>query len=250
MNSKKSKCVFITGASRGIGAGIARRLAADGLSVAVGYNSNKDTADEIVNEILSASGVAISIPLNVESRDSIKKAVALLQRKFGIVDVLVNNAAIAQEKPFLEITDNDWDHMLGVNLRGPFALIQEVLPQMLDQGYGRIVNISSIGGQWGGINQIHYASAKAGLIGLTRSIAKTFSSNGVTCNAVAPGLVATEMSAAELNTEAGKEKVKNIPCGRLGLVEEVAGAVSYLVGPDGGYVTGQTLNLNGGMYFG
>lgn len=244
------KCAFITGAAGGIGSAITMRLASDGFAVAVGYQSNSSVAKQLVKEIEQGNGSAIAVQLDVASRSSCQQALRRIRSELGAVKVLINNAGVSQEKPFLTITESDWDYMLGINLRGPYSLIQETLPDMIEGGFGRIVNITSIGGQWGGINQIHYATAKAGLIGLTRSIAKTFSGNGITCNAIAPGLVATEMSAAELNTEAGKEKVKNIPCGRLGFTEEIAGAVAYLTGPDGGYVTGQTLNLNGGMYFG
>jgi len=245
-----SKVALVTGGSGGIGAAICYRLASDGFIVAVAYSSSESKAQAVAERIVRDGGKAFPIHLDLKHRDSILSAVERILKEHEKIEILVNNGAFSQEKSFLDIDDDDWDQMLAINLRGPFALCQEVLPKMLENRFGRIVNIVSIGGQWGGINQIHYATAKAGLIGLTRSIAKTFSGNGITCNAIAPGLVATEMSAAELKTDAGKEKVKNIPCGRLGLVEEVAGAVSYLVGPDGSYVTGQTLNLNGGMYFG
>src|SRR6185295_246459 len=164
--------------------------------------------------------------------------------------VLVNNAAIAQEKPFLEISEDDWDRMFAVNLRGPFACAQEVLPDMLRQGWGRIVNISSIGGQWGGVLQVHYACAKAGLNNLTRSLAKLYSGQGVTTNTVAAGLVATSMIANELDTPAGREKVRAIPAGRIATPDEIAGIVAFLASDEAAYITGQTINANGGMYFG
>lgn len=244
------RIALVTGASRGIGAAIARRLAADGIIVAVGYRQGSTAAAAVVAEITAGSGCAISQAIDVADRASIRAALGAIGEQQGPVDILINNAAIAQEKPFLTISDDDWDTMLATNLRGPFACSQEVLPGMLERGWGRIVNIVSIGGQWGGINQIHYASAKAGLIGLTRSLAKTFSQQGITCNAVSPGLVATEMTAAELDSPVGREKARQIPVGRIGTAEEIAAAVAYLVGPDGNYVSGQTLNVNGGMYFG
>jgi NAD(P)-dependent dehydrogenase (short-subunit alcohol dehydrogenase family) len=194
--------------------------------------------------------VAHAVEIRNESRQSIKDAIHWITKIMGSVDILINNAAIAQEKPFLTLTDDDWDQMLNINLKGAFMATQEVLPSMIDKQWGRIINISSIGGQWGGMNQIHYATAKAGLIGLTRSIAKVYSAHNITCNAIAPGLIATDMSEAELNTPAGQEKVKNIPRKKLGTVDDIGEAALYLSSDQANYVTGQTLNLNGGMYFG
>ena len=248
--SLKDKVALVTGGSRGIGHGIAKKLAECGCTVALSYVRNKEMAQKSVRDITSLGARAIAVPLAVEDRNSIRKALGIIKTELGRINVLVNNAAIAQEKPFESVTDDDWDRVLGINLRGPFACTQEVLPDMLAIGWGRIINISSIGGQWGGFNQVHYAAAKAGLINLTRSMAKIYSHTGITCNAIAPGLIATDMSAAELETEAGKEKVKNIPAGRLGNIEEVAATVAFLCTDGASYITGQTLNLNGGMYFG
>lgn len=240
---------LVTGGSRGIGAKIAERLAIDGYVVFLGFNKDSIGAKRVEETIRSKGGCAHAIHLDISSRKSVRKAISQINKR-GALEVLVNNAAIAQEKPFMQITDEDWDKMLKINLGGVFICTQEVIPEMLKGKFGRIVNITSIGGQWGGINQIHYASSKAGLIGLTKSIAKTFAKDGITCNAIAPGLVSTDMSANELNTDAGKLKVAQIPLGRLGSAEEIAAAVSFLVGPGGGYITGQTINVNGGMYFG
>ena len=174
----------------------------------------------------------------------------IYERFSSPVNILVNNGAIAQEKPFQQLTDQDWERMLAINLRGPFACIQEVLPQMLEQQWGRIVNVVSIGGQWGGANQVHYAAAKAGLINLTRSMAKLYSCKGITSNAVSPGLVQTDMTRTELSTKAGRAKVASIPVGRIGTSYEVAAAVKFLCSDEASYITGQTINVNGGMYFG
>lgn len=248
MSERDSRIVFVTGASRGIGRGIAGRFLEAGFRVAVGYcNHPVDTEDFAPYP----SERILPVQVDVHSRNSLQEAMGAIRDYFaGDVDILVNNAAMAQEKPFLEITDNDWDHMMAVNLRGPFVAIQEALPAMRQKGWGRIINISSIGGQWGGFNQVHYAAAKAGLINLTRSVAKLFSAEGITCNAVAPGLVATDMVAKELSSEAGLKKVQGIPAGRIGTVEEVASAVCYLASDEASYITGQTINVNGGMYFG
>ena len=247
---KNNKVALITGGSRGIGKCIADRLATCGHAVALTYNQNRELAEDAVQSVVSSGGQATAIYLSVEERQSIKNAISKVQTQLGAISILVNNAAMAQEKPFETITDEDWDKILGTNLRGPFACTQEVLPDMLAAGWGRIINISSIGGQWGGFNQVHYAAAKAGLINFTRSIAKIYSHTGITCNAIAPGLIDTDMSAEEMDTEAGKEKIRNIPTGRLGSVEEVAATVSFLCSQEASYLTGQTLNLNGGMYFG
>ncbi len=248
--SLKGKVALVTGGSRGIGLGIARGLAECGCAVALTYVRNKEMAEKSIQDMAAFGALAIAVHLVVEERQSVQKAMKTVSSELGSVNILVNNAAIAQEKPFETITDEDWDLVLATNLRGPFACIQEVLPDMLASGWGRIINISSIGGQWGGLNQVHYAAAKAGLINLTRSMAKIYSHKGITCNAIAPGLIATDMSTAELETEAGKEKVKHIPASRLGNVEEVAATVAFLCTDGASYITGQTLNLNGGMYFG
>jgi NAD(P)-dependent dehydrogenase (short-subunit alcohol dehydrogenase family) len=244
------RVALVTGASRGIGAAIAAGLAAHGIKVVVGYLSNPALAESVAAQIRANGGEAITERIDVSDRASIRAAIDSVSCSFGPVDILVNNAAIAQEKPFLTITDEDWDQMLGANLRGPFACTQEVLPGMIERGWGRVVNIVSIGGQWGGVNQIHYASAKAGLIGLTRSLAKTFSAKGVTVNAVSPGLIETDMIRNELATPEGQKKAAAIPAGRVGHVDEVAKTVAFLVLPGSDYVTGQTINVNGGMYFG
>lgn len=246
----KNKVALVSGGSRGIGQGIAKELAACGYQVALTYLQNRDLAEDVVQSISISGGRAIAVHMAVEERQSVQKAINIVKSELGSINILVNNAAIAQEKQFKSITDDDWNQVLAINLRGPFACTQEVLSDMLADGWGRIVNISSIGGQWGGFNQVHYAAAKAGLINFTQSMAKIYSHAGITCNAIAPGLITTDMAAGELNTEAGKEKVKNIPAGRVGTVEEVAAAVSFLCTDEAAYITGQTLNLNGGMYFG
>ena len=245
-----SKLALVTGASRGIGAAIALALAKNNIKVILGYKSNRELAVKIQEKIKLNDGYAEIVEIDINERVKVKKAISFINDNFGPIDILVNNAAIAQEIPFLEISDHHWDQMLGSNLRGPFICTQEVLPHMLNNQWGRVVNIVSIGGQWGGINQIHYASSKSGLIGLTKSLAKTFSKHGITFNAVSPGLIETDMTINELNSQQGKQKINLIPIGRVGLAEEVASAVAFLVNPGSEYITGQTINVNGGMYFG
>lgn len=245
-----SKLALVTGASRGIGAAIALALAEKKIKVILGYKSNQELAVNIQEKIKLNGGCAEIVEIDINERVKVKKAISFINENYGPIDILVNNAAIAQEIPFLEISDQDWDQMLGSNLRGPFICTQEVLPHMLKNQWGRVVNIVSIGGQWGGVNQIHYASSKSGLIGLTKSLAKTFSKHGITFNAVSPGLIETDMTINELNSHQGKQKIDLIPVGRVGLAEEVASAVAFLVVPGSEYITGQTINVNGGMYFG
>jgi len=244
----RGKTAIVTGSSRGIGRSIADTLIQSGASVVVTYNKNKKMAEEIIKK--DKSGKSIALQLEISNRASIRTAKKTVLDTFNSIDILINNAAIAQEKPFDTITDEDWDRMMSVNLRGPFAFSQEVLPHMIKQNWGRIVNISSIGGIWGGFNQVHYASAKAGLINLTKSLAKIYSKDEITVNAVAPGLVATDMSKNELNTRAGKKKVESTPIGRIANLEEVSNVVLFLCSNEASYITGQTINVNGGMYFG
>jgi len=244
------KIALVTGGSRGIGRGIAIALSDAGANVALTYKINQDLAEQVVEAITTRGGNAIAIQMTVEDRTDVRRVGAEVRNSLGSIGILVNNAAIAQEKSFDTITDADWEHMMAVNLRGPFVCSQEVLPDMLKRGWGRIINISSIGGQWGGFNQVHYAAAKAGLISLTRSLARIYSKQKITANAVAPGLVLTDMSAREVGSEAGQEKVRNIPVGRMATIEEVTQVVVFLASDAASYITGQTINVNGGMYFG
>jgi acetoacetyl-CoA reductase/3-oxoacyl-[acyl-carrier protein] reductase len=238
-----NKLVFVTGASQGIGKIIAQTFLKNNYHVVCGYNSTAINEENTQNKL--------SVKVNISDRKSIQNAIKKAEEYFNkSIDIVINNAAIAQEKPFLDITDEDWQNMLDVNLQGAFRTTQELLPNMIEKKWGRIINITSIGGQWGGYNQVHYAASKAALISFTQSIAKIYSKEGVTSNAIAIGLVATDMSQNELKTEAGKAKVQNIPMGRLGTKEEIAKIALFLASDDASYITGQTINANGGMYFG
>ncbi|MFA5771228.1 MAG: 3-oxoacyl-ACP reductase family protein [Thermoplasmata archaeon] len=246
----EERTALVTGGSRGIGRAIAIALAKEGINVALTYNTNKEKAVAVVKEIESKGSRAICIKLDQKSRGDIHKVIEEVHKNFGKLNILVNNAALTQEKPFETINDEDWGNMMAVNLRGPFIFCQEAIPDMIGQGWGRIINICSIGGQWGGVNQVHYAIAKAGLINLTKSLARIYSKNGVTSNAVSPGLVDTDMIVAEMTTPAGREKVRSIPIGRIATAEEIANVVVFLASEKASYITGQTINVNGGLYFG
>jgi len=240
------KLAFVTGASRGIGKAIAESLIKAQYQVAVGYNSHKYFADQIIDGSISAFAVHI----DVSDSDSINQAMAFTEKHYGKIDILINNAGISQQKPFPELTDADWERMLSVNLLGAVRCTRCVLPKMIDNQYGRIINISSIGGQWGGVFQVHYAASKAGLINFTKSMARIYSQQGITCNAIAPGLIETDMIAEEMQDESAQKRIESIPAARLGRVQEVASAVLYLLSDEAAYITGQTININGGMYFG
>lgn len=245
------RVALVTGGSRGIGAAVSRALARAGATVALTYHSNADIAAATVADIEQAGGRALALPLSIAERASVRAAIAEVHAAFGPITVLVNNAGIAKRQAFLDISDADWDNVLGINLRGAMACCQEVLPDMQAAHFGRIINVSSIGGQWGGVHQVHYAAAKAGLISLTRSLARIYSKDGITSNALAPGLVDTDMIKPELaDADAVARALAQVPVGRIATPDEIAAAVVYLSGPDAGYITGQTLNINGGMYFG
>lgn len=241
----EKKLVFVTGGSGGIGENICKLLTESGFDVVVGYYKNKTSALSLSKKLNT-----LSVQVDISKRSSIIKAIQKTQIHFGhSIDILINNAAISQEKPFENITDDDWDEMLVTNLKGVFSFSQEVLPKMKKKKFGRIINIASIGGQWGGYNQVHYAAAKAGVINFTKSLAKLYSKFGITSNTVSPGLVMTKMSKKEINSKSGKKKIASIPVGRLGTADEISHVVKFLCSEESSYVTGQTINVNGGMYF-
>ena len=240
---------FVTGGGRGIGRAIALALAGSGADVTVTFHERSEPARAVTGEIQALGRRAAALSLDVGQPADVRAAFEKAQDELGPIDVLVNNGAMIQEKPFSEISVEDWDRMQAVNLRGPFLCCQQVMDGMLARRFGRIVNLTSIGGQWGGTRQGHYACAKSGVIGLTRSLARLGAERNVTVNAIAPGLVATDMTRSELASAEGRSKLAAIPAGRVGTVDEVAAAVAYLVSEGAAYVTGQTLNVNGGMLF-
>lgn len=245
------RVALVTGGSRGIGAAISEALAAVGATVVLSYRTQAEQANAVVERIQARGGQALALSIDIAQRASIEQAVTRARNQFGPITLLINNAGLARRQAFLDITEADWDHIMAVNLRGAMLCCQAVLPDMIAAQFGRIVNISSLGGQWGGFHQVHYAAAKAGLISLTRSLARIYSKDGITTNALAPGLVDTDMIKPELpDTEAVNRALAQIPVGRLASADEIAAAVVYLLSPQAGYISGQTLNINGGMYFG
>jgi 3-oxoacyl-[acyl-carrier protein] reductase len=244
----QGRVALVTGASRGIGRAIALALAQAGADVLVNCREREDAATEVVRQIEALGGRALAVRADVTAREQVRAMVSRAVESLGAIDILVNNAGFLQQKPFTDITDEDWDRVLAVNLKGVFLCSQEVLPAMRSRGSGRIVNMASSGGQLGGTLAPHYAASKAGVISLTRSLAR-LAAPDVAVNCIAPGLIDTEMTQAEMASKAGAEKLRQIPLGRIGAAEDVAASVVFLAA-SAPYITGQTINVNGGLYLG
>ena len=246
MNRFEGRVALVTGASRGIGEAIARRLASEG-AVLLAASRSAPALERVVAEISSAGGRARVIALDVSDPSSIEAAMKSALEEHGQIDVLVNNAGIAEDNLILRMSREAWDRVLLTNLTGAFLLIQAVVKGMVRSRYGRIVNVTSVVGLMGNAGQANYAAAKAGLVGLTRSVARELGSRNITCNAVAPGFIATAMT--DRMTEQARESLSSqIPVQRLGRPEDVASAVAFLASEEAGYVTGVVLNVSGGLY--
>ena len=238
------KVAIVTGASRGIGKATALALAAQGAKLVVNYASNSEAADAVVAEITSAGGEAIAISADVSQADAVDKMVKQTKEKFGKIDILVNNAGITRDTLLLRMKPEDWQAVINLNLTGVFLCCKAVSKLMLKQKSGRIINISSVAGVMGNPGQANYSAAKAGVIGLTKTLAKEFASRGVTVNAVAPGFIETDMTEG-LQAE---EILKAIPLSRYGKPEEIADMICFLAGSTASnYITGQVFNVDGGM---
>jgi 3-oxoacyl-[acyl-carrier protein] reductase len=246
--SFSQRVALVTGASQGIGRTCALRLAKDGVAVALAAR-NQEKLNELVNEITAAGGKASAFALDVAEEDQVKPAVKAAIAQFGKIDILVNNAGITRDQLVMRMKRADWDAVLQTNLTSAYLCIQNVIPSMLKQRWGRIINISSVFGQMGQAGQANYAASKAGLIGLTMAIAREVGSRNITCNAIAPGFIETAMTAV-LSEELKQSAVKQIPLGRVGTPEDVASAVAFLASDEASYITGHVLNVNGGMLMG
>jgi len=244
----EGRVALVTGASQGIGHTCALALARAGASVAVAAR-NQPKLDELVAEITSAGGKASAFVMDVADEDQVKSGIKSALAQFGKIDILVNNAGITRDQLVMRMKRADWDSVLATNLTSAYLCIQNVIPSMLKQRWGRIINITSIFGQMGQAGQANYSASKAGLIGLTMAIAREVASRSITCNAVAPGFIDTSMTAA-LSEEFKQNAVKQIPLGRVGKSEDVASAVCFLASEEASYITGHVLNVNGGMLMG
>jgi 3-oxoacyl-[acyl-carrier protein] reductase len=245
MRSLAGRVALVTGASRGIGRAIAVRLAADGAIVVAAARG--EHAADVAREIQASGGQAESETLDVTDPAAVSATVAAILARHGRVDILVNNAGITRDQLMLRMKREDWDAVLGTNLTAAFSCIQAVLKPMVKQRQGRIVSVASVVGQAGNAGQANYAASKAGLIGLTKSMALEVASRNVTVNAVAPGLIETDMTRG-ITTEARDTWAAKIPLQRLGTPEDVAHAVAFLVSDEAAYITGHVLSVNGGMY--
>lgn len=237
---------LVTGASRGIGAVIARRLAEAGVKVGVNYLSSPESAEEVVSSIISAGGEALLVEGDVAQEEPAKSTIQQVVSHWGRIDILVNNAGINRDRLLLRMNTDDWDQVIQVDLRGAFLCTRFVMPHLIKQRSGRVVNISSVVGISGNPGQANYAAAKAGLIGFTKSVAREVASRNVTVNALAPGYIATGM--VEKLSEAAREKIlSRIPMGRFGVAEDVSEAVVFLCSNGASYITGEVLTIDGGM---
>jgi acetoacetyl-CoA reductase len=245
MGDMTGQVALVTGGIRGIGLAICERLMNRGVKVAAGYSSNQETAQQFAHKYAD-HGVSIHQG-NIDSDGDCVRVIGEVLDQHGQLDILVNNAGITVDKTVRKMTPQEWDHVIHVNLSGAFYLSKAILQHMLDRGYGRIVNISSVIGSAGGFGQANYASAKSGLFGLTMSLALETASKGITVNAVTPGYITTDMTAA-VPSNVMEKLVARIPVSRLGEPDEVARVVEFLADPESAYITGQVYPVNGGLY--
>lgn len=237
---------LVTGASRGIGRRIAVTLAGYGATVIVNYNGSQAKAEEVVTEIEVNGGHAEAIQCNVAEFDEAKELIDKVVKSYGRLDILVNNAGITKDNLILKMSEEDFDAVLSTNLKGAFNCVKHVARQMLKQRSGRIINISSVSGVMGNAGQANYCASKAGVIGLTKSVARELGSRGITSNAVAPGFIETEMTAV-LSDDVKKSMGEQIPLKRFGQTKDIAETVAFLASDLAGYITGQVIQVDGGM---
>jgi len=243
----KGQVALITGGGRGIGRAIVFALGRLGAEVLINYLENKTAAEDTLHGVLAEGGAGRLCPFDVAQESQVDEAVKKIVDQHKKIDILVNNAGVTSDNLLVRVRSEDWERIIGTNLRGTFQCTKAVCRRMIRERFGRIVNMTSVVGQVGNAGQSVYAASKAGIIGFTKAMARELASRGITVNAVSPGFIDTEMT-ARLGPEARREFLQSIPLGRLGTCEDVAGAVCFLVGPGAGYITGQVINVNGGLY--
>ena len=247
MSAFKDKVVLVTGGSRGIGRSIAVAFAKQGATVVISYAGNEAAAQETLGLIQAAGAKGEAVRFDVADSTACASAVENVVKTHGRLDVLVNNAGVAVDGLVMRVKDDDWDKQLDTNLKGAFSLIRAASRPMMKQRSGAIINLTSVVGEMGNGGQAAYSASKAGLIGLTKSVAKELASRNIRVNAVSPGFIGTDMTAG-INDEMRKKMLENIPLARLGTPEEVANAVVFLASDSAAYITGEVLKVNGGMY--
>ena len=240
-----NKIAIVTGSTKGIGEEIALEFARCGAKVVVSGRS-AERAENVCKAIQEAGGEAIAIVADVSNMEDAQNLISGTVEKWGQVDILVNNAGITKDNLMMRMKEADWDDVISINLKGSFNTIKSITRQMMKQRSGRIINITSVVGQMGNAGQVNYAASKAGIIGMTKSVARELSSRGITCNAIAPGFIATDMT--DVLDEKTKESLNaQIPLGRMGSVSDIARTAVFLASDDAAYITGQTINVDGGM---
>ena len=242
----KGKTAVVTGASRGIGRAIALALAKAGANIAVNYTSNSAAAENVVKEIEDLGVSAIAIKADVSKADEVENLVNIVLNKYNSIDILINNAGITRDNLIIRMSEEEFDEVINTNLKGAFVCTKAISKVMIKQRSGKIINVSSVVGIIGNAGQSNYSAAKAGLIGFSKSMARELSKRGITVNAVAPGYIETDMTAA-IPEKAKEEFMKNIPLGRAGRPEDIANAILFLSSEYSDYITGQVINIDGGM---
>mgnify|MGYP001575779265 FL=1 len=245
----QGKVALVTGASRGIGQAIARALAKEGAKVAIVYNRSPEPAEKLVQEIGNAGGEAIAFQANVKDFDAAQKIVDQVIEKWGQLDILVNNAGVIRDKLFVTMDADDWNEVINTNLGGAFNFSRAAGVVMMRARKGKIINISSVAGAFGGTGQVNYSASKGGINSMTRALAAELAKRNVTVNAIAPGVIETEMSQAVRNL-VGDEMNKMIPLRRVGKPDEIAGLAVFLASPAADYITGQVITIDGGLSLG
>ncbi|HCN60603.1 MULTISPECIES: 3-oxoacyl-[acyl-carrier-protein] reductase [Mammaliicoccus] len=242
-----TKTAIVTGASRGIGRKIALELGKEGYNVVVNYAGNKEKAEQVVSEIKEFGVDAFAIQANVSEIDEVKAMIKETTNQFGTIDVLVNNAGITKDNLLMRMKQDEWDDVINTNLKGVFNCVQAVTRPMLKQKSGRIINLSSVVGALGNPGQVNYVATKSGVEGMTRTFARELASRGITCNAVAPGFIVSDMT-DQLSDDLKEQMKSQIPLARFGEDSDIANTVAFLASDKASYITGQTIHVNGGMY--